>query len=55
MIKMKLMVCMKPKPKASRIYFCTKKVTIVEIVKTKINIDDAKDALGKIAGLFGKN
>lgn len=28
---------------------------IVEIVKTKINIDDAKDALGKIAGLFGKN
>ena len=36
MIKMKLMVCMKPKPKASRIYFCTKKVTIVEIVKTKV-------------------
>ena len=28
---------------------------IVEIVKTKINIDDAKEALGKIAGLFGKN
>ena len=28
---------------------------IVEIVKTKINIDDAKDALAKIAGLFGKN
>ena len=28
---------------------------IVEIVKTKFNIDDAKDALGKIAGLFGKN
>ena len=27
---------------------------IVEIVKTKINIDDAKEALGKIAGLFGK-
>jgi hypothetical protein len=28
---------------------------IVEIVKTKINVDDAKEALGKIAGLFGKN
>ena len=28
---------------------------IVEIVKTKINIDDAKEALGKIAGLFGKD
>ena len=28
---------------------------IVEMVKTKINIDDAKEALGKIAGLFGKN
>ena len=28
---------------------------IVEIVKTKIDIDDAKEALGKIAGLFGKN
>lgn len=28
---------------------------IVDVVKTKINIDDAKDALGKIAGLFGKN
>ncbi|MBE6657047.1 MAG: hypothetical protein E7604_01240 [Ruminococcaceae bacterium] len=28
---------------------------IVEVVKTKINIDDAKDALGKIAGLFGKD
>ena len=27
---------------------------IVEIVKTKINVDDAKEALGKIAGLFGK-
>ena len=28
---------------------------IVEIVKTKINVDDAKEALGKIAGLFGKD
>ena len=28
---------------------------IVEIVKTKINVDDAKEALGKIAGLFGQN
>ena len=28
---------------------------IVEIVKTRINVDDAKEALGKIAGLFGKN
>ena len=28
---------------------------IVEIVKTKINVDDAKEAVGKIAGLFGKN
>lgn len=28
---------------------------IVDVVKTKINIDDAKDALGKIAGLFGKD
>ncbi len=28
---------------------------IVEIVKTKLNVDDAKEALGKIAGLFGKN
>ena len=28
---------------------------IVDVVKTKINIDDAKEALGKIAGLFGKN
>ncbi len=28
---------------------------IVEIVKTKINVDDAKEALGKITGLFGKN
>ena len=28
---------------------------IVEIVKTKINIDDAKEALGNIAVLFGKN
>ena len=28
---------------------------IVEVVKTKINIDDAKDALGKIAGMFDKN
>ena len=28
---------------------------IVEIVKTKIDIDDAKEVLGKIAGLFGKN
>lgn len=28
---------------------------IVEIVKTKIDIDDAKEVLGKVAGLFGKN
>ena len=28
---------------------------IVDVVKTKINIDDAKEALGKIAGLFGKD
>ena len=28
---------------------------IVEIVKTKINVDDAKEAFGKIAGLFGKD
>ena len=28
---------------------------IVEIVKTKINVDDAMEALGKIAGLFGKD
>ena len=28
---------------------------IVDVVKTKINIDDAKDALGKIAGMFDKN
>jgi len=28
---------------------------IVEVVKTKINVDDAKEALGKIAGLFGKD
>ena len=28
---------------------------IVEIVKTKINVDDAKEVLGKIAGLFGKD
>ena len=28
---------------------------IVDVVKTKINIDDAKEALGKIAGLFGTN
>ena len=28
---------------------------IVEIVKTKINIDDAKEVIGKIAGLFGKD
>ena len=28
---------------------------VVEIVKTKINVDDAKEVIGKIAGLFGKN
>lgn len=28
---------------------------IVEVVKTKINVDDAKEALGKIAGLFSKD
>lgn len=28
---------------------------IVEVVKTKINVDDAKETLGKIAGLFGKD
>ena len=28
---------------------------IVDVVKTKINVDDAKEALGKIAGLFGKD
>ena len=28
---------------------------IVEVVKTKINLDDAKDAIGKIAGLFNKD
>ncbi len=27
---------------------------IVEIVKTKINIDDAKEVIGKLSGLFGK-
>ena len=28
---------------------------IVEAVKAKINIDDAKDVVGKIAGLFNKD
>ena len=28
---------------------------IVEIVKTKINVDDAKEVIGKIAGLFDKD
>ena len=28
---------------------------IVEVVKTKINVDDAKETLGKITGLFGKD
>ena len=28
---------------------------IVDVVKTKINVDDAKETLGKIAGLFGKD
>lgn len=28
---------------------------VVEIVKTKINVDDAKEVVGKIAGLFGKD
>ncbi len=28
---------------------------IVEAVKAKINIDDAKEVLGKLSGLFGKN
>ena len=28
---------------------------IVEVVKTKINLDDAKDTIGKIAGLFNKD
>lgn len=28
---------------------------IVEIVKTKINIDDAKEVFGKIKGLFDKD
>ena len=27
---------------------------IVEAVKTKINIDDAKEVIGKLSGLFGK-
>ena len=33
---MKEMVCMKPKPKTSRTYFCTRKVTIVAIAKTNV-------------------
>ncbi len=28
---------------------------IVDVVKTKINIDDAKEALGKLKGLFDKD
>ncbi len=28
---------------------------IVEAVKAKMNLDDAKDAIGKIAGLFNKD
>ena len=35
-IRIKLIVCMNPNPKASNMYFCTRNVTIVAIVSTNV-------------------